>query len=169
MQCPGCRATLGTVDYEGIKIEICPKCEGAWLDAGELGHIVKAREVRFDEDERRAVVAATKITPVKIERVDRDLPCPKCRGQTDALNYGGDTGIVIDKCTGCGGIWLDAGEIDRIQALVEGWEDGLPEALARYGPRLHQVAADLEEGTKFKLSRFAFVNSIINGILDIGI
>jgi len=166
MKCPRCSAALSSVDYEGIRIETCPSCEGEWLDATELGHIVKARGQRFSEEERRAVAAAVKITGVKIEDHDHDLTCPKCGGTTDAVNYGGDTGIIIDKCTSCRGIWLDAGEIEKIQSLVEGWEDGLPDLLKQYGPRLRQIEADVHERTRFKASRFRFVNAVINGILD---
>lgn len=167
MKCPNCGETLREIDYEGIRIETCSSCGGEWLDSGELGHVVAAREVRFDEGERRAVAAAVKITPVNLQDADRDLTCPKCGGQTDALNYGGDTGIVIDKCTGCRGIWLDGAEIEKIQMVIEGWEDGLPDDLKKHGPRLRQVAAEVEEKTKFKASRFGFINAIINGIVDV--
>ena len=167
MKCPHCAATLSEFDYEGIRIETCSQCAGEWLDADELGHIVRAREVRFDETERRAVAEAIRITPVNLKDADRDLTCPKCAGQTDALNYGGDTGIVIDKCTGCGGIWLDGGEIEKIQMVVEGWDDGLSDDLKQYGPRLHRIAAEIDDKTDFKASRFGFINAIINGILDI--
>ena len=167
MQCPNCNSTLETIDYEGIKIETCPECEGQWLDASELRHIVNAREVRFNEEERLAIAAATKITPVQVEKQDRDLPCPKCGGQTDTLNYGGDTGIMIDKCTGCGGFWLDAGELERIQMVVEGWQDGLPDVLRKHGPRLRQIAAEVEQRSKVKVSRLSFVNAIINGVMNV--
>jgi Zn-finger nucleic acid-binding protein len=103
-----------------------------------------------------------------VEREDRDLKCPKCSGRTDALNYGGDTGIVIDKCPGCGGVWLDASELNSIQMVVEGWEDGLPADLAKYGPRLRQISREVDEQSKVRISRFGFVNAIINGILDFG-
>ena len=169
MKCPSCSASLSTIDYEGIRIETCSNCQGEWLDSGELRHVVTVREVRFNEEVRRAVAAAVKITPVKLAEVDRDLPCPKCGGATDALNYGGDTGIVVDKCTGCGGIWVDGGELEKIQMVVEGWEDGLPADLARYAPRLRQIAAEVEQKTRFKLSRFAFINAVVNGIIDLGI
>ncbi len=167
MRCPSCSERLEEIDYEGIRIETCPKCGGEWLDATELGHVVAAREVRFDENERRAVAAAVKITPVNIQDADRDLKCPKCAGRTDALNYGGDTGIVIDKCTCCAGIWLDGDELEKIQMVVEGWDDGLPDDLKEYGPRLRRVAEETEEKTRFKASRFGFINAIINGILDV--
>lgn len=168
MQCPSCSTTLTTIDYEGIKIETCPGCEGEWLDAGELGHIARAREVRFDEEERRAIAAACKITPVVLEHHGRDRTCPRCGGRTDAINYGGDTGIIIDKCPACVGIWLDAGELEKIQMLVEGWKDGLPEDLQKHGPRLRQIAEEVKKRGRVRISRFGFVNAIINGILDIG-
>ncbi len=165
MQCPNCKTPLSAIDYEGITIESCSRCEGEWLDAAELGHIVKAREVRFNDEERQAVAAATKITPVDVQREDRDLHCPKCDGQTDSINYGGDTGIVIDKCTACGGIWLDKGELEQIQMLVEGWKDGLSGDLAKYGPKLRKIERDVEQKAGFSGSRFGFVNAMINGIL----
>jgi hypothetical protein len=167
MNCPRCKATLKTIDYEGIRIETCSKCEGEWLDADELKHITKAREVRFDENERRAIAAATGITGVELKDVDDDLRCPKCSGQTDPINYGGDTGIIIDRCTDCHGIWLDAGEIEKIQMLIEGWEDGLADDLAQYGPKLRDIAIRLDAEDDVRVSRFGFINVIINGILDL--
>ncbi len=167
MKCPNCSTTLETIDYEGIKIETCPGCEGEWLDAGELKHITKTREVIFDPGQRRAVAATAKITGVVLKDVDRDLVCPKCGGQTDAINYGGDSGIIIDRCSGCRGIWLDGSELEKIQMLIEGWDDGLPDDLAHYGPKLRQVAEEVDRGDDVRVSRFAFINTIINGILDV--
>ena len=167
MQCPKCNGSLRTIEYEGIRIETCDGCAGEWLDADELGHIVKAREVRFTPEERRAIAQATSITGVKLEKVDRDLKCPKCGATTDAINYGGDTGIIIDRCTGCGGLWLDGGELENVQRLVEGWEDGLEDDLAQYGPKLREVAGKVDADDDVTLSRFGFINAAINGILDL--
>ncbi len=167
MKCPNCDNTLATITYEGIRIETCPGCQGEWLDDNELGHVTRAREERFDPQERRAVAEATKIKGVVLADVDRDLVCPKCGGQTDPINYGGDTGLIIDRCTQCHGIWLDPGELEKIQMLIEGWEDGLPDDLAKYGPKLREIAKRVDRDDDFDLSRFAFLNAIINGILDI--
>ena len=38
--CPKCDGTLVETDFEDIKIDVCNKCTGVWLDAGELTHIV---------------------------------------------------------------------------------------------------------------------------------
>ncbi len=157
--------------FMGIEIETCPACKGEWLDADELGKIVKIREQRFDEQERRAIVESTGITGVKLEDVDRDLQCPKCDGVTDAINYGGDSGIVLDRCDSCRGFWLDGDELEKVQMLVEGWEDCLSDDLKQYGPKLRDVAAKVDEEDDVKISRLPlvgrFINTLINGILDL--
>ncbi len=171
MRCPKCQGGLRTTTYEGIDIETCGSCGGEWIDSGELGKITRIREVKFPPEARRAIAESTTITPVILEDVDRDLKCPKCSGVTDALNYGGDTGIIIDRCTQCRGIWLDRDELEKIQCVIEGWEDALPEDLQKYGPRLRDMAIELDEADDVQVSRLPwvgrFINSGINGILDI--
>lgn len=36
MKCPKCGMELIEMDYRGIKVDKCSKCQGVWLDAGEL-------------------------------------------------------------------------------------------------------------------------------------
>ena len=167
MQCPKCRQPLAGVDYQGVHIETCPACGGDWLDSGELKSIVEARNTRFDEKECLAVAQAAKITGVKLNKLNRHLTCPKCGGTTNPVNYGDDTGIIIDKCAQCHGIWLERGELEKIQELVEGWKDELPDDLAKYGPKLRQIAADVDRDEQVHPSHIALVNTLINGILDV--
>ena len=171
MRCPSCQSRLRTNAYEGIEIETCETCSGEWIDSGELKKITAIREVKFDSEERRAIAESATITPVVLKDVDRDLRCPKCTGETDALNYGGDTGIIIDRCTECHGIWLDNDELEKLQMLIEGWDDALPDDLRKYGPRLHDVAVQMDKEDDVQISRLPligrFINCAINGILDI--
>ena len=39
MKCPKCGGSLYEATYEGIAIDVCNKCTGVWLDAGELAQI----------------------------------------------------------------------------------------------------------------------------------
>ena len=41
IKCPKCDGTLIETDFEKIKIDVCDKCNGAWLDAGELTQIAE--------------------------------------------------------------------------------------------------------------------------------
>ena len=167
MQCLTCHVPLRAIEYEGIQIDSCDDCGGTWLDAGEFEKIIRAREARFDPDERRAVARAAKITGIRLHKVDREFTCPTCGKRTAPVHYGGDSGIIIDRCPACRGIWLDQGELEKIQQLVEGWEDNLPEELAKHGAKLRQIALDAADDDAVKVSRFGFVNAIINGILDV--
>jgi Zn-finger nucleic acid-binding protein len=40
LKCPKCDGTLQETQYENIKIDVCDKCTGVWLDAGELAQVV---------------------------------------------------------------------------------------------------------------------------------
>ena len=171
MKCPNCQEMLCTVSYEGVEIETCPACKGEWLDAGELGNIIRLREKRFNEQERQAIAKSATYTAVSLDEADRDLLCPKCGGRTDAVNYGSGSGIIIDKCPACGGIWVDGGELEKIQALAEGWQDMLPEDLKQYGPKMRDIAARYDDEDNVGIARVplvgGFLNLMVNGIVDI--
>jgi Zn-finger nucleic acid-binding protein len=52
----------------------------------------------------------------KIAETDRIIACPRCsRKMVKKTKHG----VTIDKCTSCGGIWLDKGEIFKILNEVE--------------------------------------------------
>lgn len=45
------------------------------------------------------------------------LQCPKCREDMTSYERGG---VVVDQCTGCRGIFLDRGELERLLDLASG-------------------------------------------------
>jgi len=44
LQCPKCDGVLHEADFESIKIDVCNKCHGVWLDAGELAQVTHKDE-----------------------------------------------------------------------------------------------------------------------------
>ncbi|MFP5260922.1 MAG: zf-TFIIB domain-containing protein [Blastocatellia bacterium] len=44
LRCPKCDGTLAEVTHDGIQIDQCDKCDGVWLDAGELERLTKHEE-----------------------------------------------------------------------------------------------------------------------------
>lgn len=39
LDCPKCDGKLVESDFHGINIDVCNKCHGVWLDAGELAQL----------------------------------------------------------------------------------------------------------------------------------
>lgn len=37
--------------------------------------------------------------------------CPKCAAPLVTITF---KGVELDKCSGCGGLWFDTGELDRV-------------------------------------------------------
>jgi hypothetical protein len=166
LQCPKCHQPLNGLDYQGVHIETCPACGGDWLDAGELGAIVHARKMQFNEQECLAMAQAAKITGVKLTTLNRQITCPRCGSATHPVNYGEDSGIIIDKCARCGGVWLDKGEIEKIQELVEGWHDELPDDLAHYGPKMRAVQTQVNQEMEVPITHRRMIDWMINGVLN---
>ncbi len=44
LQCPKCDGVLHETSFENIAIDVCDKCHGVWLDAGELAQITQKDE-----------------------------------------------------------------------------------------------------------------------------
>jgi Zn-finger nucleic acid-binding protein len=59
------------------------------------------------------------------------LTCPKCGGAMRAYER---SGVIIDQCTECRGIYLDRGELDRI-VDAEGARDPVPAVVDSDGRR----------------------------------
>jgi uncharacterized protein len=71
---------------------------------------------RQEADRRRKLAESVEIEKGEEERQRlRDLHymrCPKCGMQLEEISVGD---VRVDKCTHCEGIWLDSGELERLQ------------------------------------------------------
>ncbi len=48
------------------------------------------------------------------------LVCPVCQGAMKEINK---SGLLIDTCTQCRGVWLDRGELEKLATAVGGPEE----------------------------------------------
>ena len=48
-----------------------------------------------------------------------DLVCPKCQGHMRAYER---SGVTVDQCADCRGIFLDRGELERLVDAEQGWQ-----------------------------------------------
>jgi Zn-finger nucleic acid-binding protein len=48
--CPNCEAAMVEVVRQSVKIDVCKRCQGVWLDRGELEKLLSFRD--FEDGER---------------------------------------------------------------------------------------------------------------------
>ena len=168
MKCPRCSAGLQTVEYESVVVETCPACGGEWLDRGEMKRIVNTYEKLFPREMIESLDGINQAIFTIDESPANQLSCPKCpEVELNRFNYAGTSGVALDKCPECGGIWLDKDEIEQVQILVEAWQMKLEEDRARFGPVLERIETDahVRDLSSYRPSRFGFVNAVLRGVV----
>lgn len=61
-----------------------------------------------------------------------ELTCPKCQG---AMRHYERSGVVVDQCADCRGIFLDRGELERLVDAENAWHGAsTPPGPARQAP-----------------------------------
>jgi Zn-finger nucleic acid-binding protein len=55
--------------------------------------------------------------------VATDLICPKCQGLMRTYER---SGVTVDQCSDCRGIFLDRGELERLVDAEQGWQRSHP-------------------------------------------
>ena len=117
MKCPACNGELTSRVVDEVSIDVCEGgCAGIWLDAFELARVdeVLPREIRDVSRDPSLVVDQ-----------DRKRPCPRCEGVKMQRHYfSAEHRVEVDSCPGCGGYWLDAGELEAIRKDVKAQEQG---------------------------------------------
>ncbi len=114
MHCPDCQSSLRQTDYRGIAIEECPECRGRWFDRDELR---KAKD-RTDDDLRWLDFDPFGEEAAPFEVRSEGRQCPRCVMAMSSITYE-TSGVVIDKCGNCHGIWLNHGEFEKIVEHLE--------------------------------------------------
>ena len=152
MDCPACGMRLDQYEAYGMPLESCPGCHGLWLYADKLRELrdrvgeASLPSLRCMSEELDAVG--------KAHAVPGHRTCPVCGDRKLLATVLGDSGIVIDWCPTCQGLWLDYHELQEILAhLREELADLSPEELkAKVGEELralihrpHHSLGDLRE------------------------
>ncbi len=115
MKCPACFNSLSSTTIGKLTVEVCRGgCGGIWFDAFELQQV--------DEPQESAGAWLLNIERDPHLHVDptHKRPCPKCEGVKLKRRYfSAKRQFEIDECPGCGGYWLDAGELEKVREETE--------------------------------------------------
>ena len=112
MQCPACGKTLAQQAAGEIVVDVCGAgCGGIWFDAFELEKVDDAHESAGE-----ALLDTAPDQPLEVDcRARRN--CPRCADTVMMRHFFGvKREVEIDECPGCGGIWLDRGELGAIRS-----------------------------------------------------
>jgi Zn-finger nucleic acid-binding protein len=110
MDCPACGRALEEIAAGPIRVDACrPGCGGLWLDWRELSRV--ERPGSPGRDALLSVpVAAAAPPPTGPRR------CPRCpRAVLARRFYSVRRQVVLDECPTCGGVFLEAGALARLQ------------------------------------------------------
>jgi Zn-finger nucleic acid-binding protein len=109
--CVKCSSILDKATFEGLEVDLCPKCGGLWLDRGEITRAAKLPEKELARL-RTLLSGASGPPPVPTEN---KAPCPACPGSLSEVMLGA---VHVDYCGKCHGLFLDRGELqDAIDAV----------------------------------------------------
>ncbi len=104
MKCPSCKDVelVEVLTTKGVMVDICPQCNGVWLDKGEIFYFT-SNSAYLESILQKALKDS-----VPSSRFD-----PRTGAQLSELFLPG-WGLHIDYSPQSGGIWLDKGELEKL-------------------------------------------------------
>ncbi|MFB6263413.1 MAG: zf-TFIIB domain-containing protein [Bradymonadaceae bacterium] len=123
MDCPVCdnELTPVMVDLPGdgkwgeMELDVCDGgCGGIWFDRFELDKVDDPTDAPGD-----VALDVERDPSIEIDH-DADRDCPACSDIVMMKKfYTVRREVEIDECGGCGGVWLDPGELDNLRQQFE--------------------------------------------------
>ena len=117
--CPRCSAPFQLIEVEGTSALACPVGHGMWFEHGVLDSIVEDTRDDATTAEQDAAWTASDDSPASVE-TERYRSCPVCGNTLRKDVWKQGSGVVVDTCDEHG-VWVEAGEITRIEAWGEAW------------------------------------------------
>lgn len=165
LRCPFCQASLNQYKIGNITIEGCPQCKGLWLNKEELQKLEKKRisqpwsSLPWLEDE---IDSIDKAAGKESKRF-----CPNCKDEKlISVNFG-DSGVIIDWCPSCKGIWLDSNEFNQITENLKSKLNKLSSEQLKN--RLEEELKDILKDHKGKLSEIKDIKAILSALVNTSI
>lgn len=117
LACVKCTSVLDRASFEGLEVDLCPRCGGLWLDRGEI-----TRAARLPPGElARMRDLLTRTEGARPKPSSHLAPCPACDGKLSEVTLGK---VHVDYCARCHGIFLDRGELEEALVAVRAADEG---------------------------------------------
>ncbi|TCI01075.1 GTP-binding protein EngA [Corallincola luteus] len=114
MLCPRTKTPLKKLKVGGIEVDVSEACGGVFFDNQELSKFENGKEIRGE-----ALAKHLKQFNTTLLNEHERVNCPKCEDVVMMRRYFSPLNVLeIDECPGCGGIWLDTGELEKMHDLA---------------------------------------------------
>ena len=138
MLCPICKKPLSSTIICNVEVDYCPKCFGLWFEEEEL---------RWAKDEKDQNIRWLDIDLWRDKekfKISYGIRlCPACRLPLYEVYYG-KSGIIVDVCNLCHGVWLDRAEFKKITDWLKERADYM--ILNSYAKNLFEELAEIFTG-----------------------
>lgn len=139
MKCPACGQEMTCEDF-GVSVDVCENgCKGIWFDHGELGKLDERNEGAG------AALQSALRSPRRSDGNRGVIRCPKCDIPMHTHRYARARAVDVDECYGCGGFFLDSGELTELRdhhmsdAEVAAFADQMTGTVPGYAQELADV------------------------------
>ena len=138
MKCPKCKIPLLSAILARVEVNYCSQCLGLWFEEEEL------RWAKDEKDEDLKWLDVDLWKDKKEFKISSGRRiCPPCRVPLYEVYYG-DSGIIVDVCNLCHGIWLDRAEFKKIIDFLR--KKAEYKVLHKYAKSLFEEAAEIFTG-----------------------
>jgi Zn-finger nucleic acid-binding protein len=112
--CPDCQQPLRQETFQNIQLDSCSNCAGFWFDSEELGRVMRSDPLALIalEEEHLPHVQAR-------PGANTHRRCPDCQALLERYQYLYDSPITLDSCGNCAGVWIEDGELQKIQQWLD--------------------------------------------------
>jgi len=143
MQCPVCNNLLHKLTIEGISSDSCSLYGSIWFSSGSDFAAAAERCARKSNlPLQDSIKSRINTETEKSSAVGFSLNCPQCQIPMEKINYADDSGIFINRCHSCTGIWTSDIGLRKITSYLK--DDPLRDKVA--SELAHEVRK--EESTK---------------------
>lgn len=104
--CPRDNVELTTTKFMNEVLDACPQCDGVWFNKGELENVLGLKG------------EWTPGRPTSDEQGTAE--CPDCHVSMASLFFREGESVVVDRCSQCEGVWLDAQELNTLVKVTAG-------------------------------------------------
>ncbi len=109
LPCPACVKAMKSTQIEGMSLELCYECGGLWMDRGETERLLQREQLPYSLENPPARDPKSVVVPHGQRR------CPKCESPLVLADI---EGVDAEGCRGCGGLWLEKGELGELRARL---------------------------------------------------